>query len=280
METKMKDKINLSKSNEIKASTEIEDLLKRYEENVKCINWINETEQIFKRERLIMNDRPHPLSNYDNEKRIFIDQDFARFIRKMYELELDTICENEEILTKISDLKDKINELETPIKEIENTEDLNENNSDDQTILIVDPIPYECCNEIQCICYSELDMEDLKYEEYKYHSNFKIRPQSLIMEQLRQEKEMLTKAYHECLYQKKSLERPLLYWKNKLKELNTRPHISDYKFKQKELKTLIRNYCKDNRPYARKLLKSGKIIVRKIINIEIELEIIETCDQQ
>ena len=93
---------------------------------------------------------------------------------------------------------------------------------------------------------------------------------------------MLVKAYHECLYQKKSLERPLLYWKNelnKLKETNE-PLTEKERQRKREIKTSVKEYIKDNKRYARKLLHIGKVVTSKLTEVNILLEILESCDMR
>ena len=99
---------------------------------------------------------------------------------------------------------------------------------------------------------------------------------------LEQENNILIKAYHECLYQKKSLERPLLYWKNeliKLKDTNE-PLTKRERQRKREIKTSLKRYIKDNKQYARKLLHIGKVITSKITEINIMLEILESCENE
>ena len=135
---------------------EIEVLIKRHNENLDYIDWINETSRKFMISHQNISNKPHPLNGWDQSKKDFIEKDFTMFMSKLCEQEINAHTENRGLIKEINDLKSKNSEKESP-----------KNNDKNKEINIISPLPCETCKEIWCVCYENSDDEfDTEYEEF------------------------------------------------------------------------------------------------------------------
>ena len=90
---------------------------------------------------------------------------------------------------------------------------------------------------------------------------------------IKQQKEFLVKAYHECLYQEKSLRRPISYYKDKIIEIRRklRPTKEDFE-KERKLERDLRRYERNISKDSETLTEIKERIVRRIIRIKMELK--------
>jgi hypothetical protein len=90
---------------------------------------------------------------------------------------------------------------------------------------------------------------------------------------IKQQKEFLVKAYHECLYQEKSLRRPISYYKDKIIEIRRklRPTKEDFE-KERKLEEDLRRYERNTSKDYETLTEIKERIVRRIIRIKTELK--------
>ena len=90
---------------------------------------------------------------------------------------------------------------------------------------------------------------------------------------IKQQKEFLVKAYHECLYQEKSLHRPISYYKDKIIEISRKlePTEEDVK-KELKLRGDLRKYERSISKYYENLIEIKENIIGRIIKIKTELK--------
>ncbi|CAG8715836.1 uncharacterized protein OCT59_025259 [Rhizophagus irregularis] len=90
---------------------------------------------------------------------------------------------------------------------------------------------------------------------------------------IKQQKEFLVKAYHECLYQEKSLRRPISYYKDKIIEIRRKlkPTEEDFE-KEIRLERDLRRYERKIRGDYETLMDIKKNIIKRIIKIKTELK--------
>ncbi|POG66801.1 hypothetical protein GLOIN_2v1801707 [Rhizophagus irregularis DAOM 181602=DAOM 197198] len=90
---------------------------------------------------------------------------------------------------------------------------------------------------------------------------------------IKQQKEFLVKAYHECLYQEKSLRRPIFYYKDKIIEIRRKLEPTEEDFeKEIRLERDLRKYERKIRRDYETLMDIKESIIKRIINIKTELK--------
>ncbi|CAB4443553.1 unnamed protein product [Rhizophagus irregularis] len=90
---------------------------------------------------------------------------------------------------------------------------------------------------------------------------------------IKQQKEFLIKAYHECLYQEKSLRRPIFYYKDKIIEIKRKLKPTDEDFlKEIRLERELRKYEKNIKRDYDTLMEIKESIIKKTIEIKSKLK--------
>jgi len=90
---------------------------------------------------------------------------------------------------------------------------------------------------------------------------------------IKQQKEFLVKAYHECLYQEKSLHRPISYYKDKIIEISRKLEPTEEDFeKELKLRRDLRKYERSISKYYENLVNIKESIIKRIIKIKSELK--------
>ncbi|CAB4420001.1 unnamed protein product [Rhizophagus irregularis] len=90
---------------------------------------------------------------------------------------------------------------------------------------------------------------------------------------IKQQKEFLIKAYHECLYQEKSLHRPISYYKDKIIEIRRKLEPAEKDFEEEiRLERELRKYERKIREDYETLIEIKESIIRRIIKIKTELK--------
>ncbi|PKB96571.1 hypothetical protein RhiirA5_434615 [Rhizophagus irregularis] len=90
---------------------------------------------------------------------------------------------------------------------------------------------------------------------------------------IKQQKEFLVKAYHECLYQEKSLRRPISYYKDKIIEIRRKLELTEEDFeKEIRLERDLRKYERKIRGDYETLMDIKESIIKRIIKIKTELK--------
>lgn len=86
---------------------------------------------------------------------------------------------------------------------------------------------------------------------------------------IKQQKKILIKAYHECIYQEKSLHKSIFYYKNKIIEIRRKLELTkeDYERKQK-LEKNLRRYKRNTGEYYKKLIDLKKNIIKEIVKMD------------
>ena len=90
---------------------------------------------------------------------------------------------------------------------------------------------------------------------------------------VKQQKEFLVKAYHECLYQEKSLRRPISYYKDKIIEIRRKLKPTDEDFeKELRLEKELRKYERNIKRDYETLIDIKESIIKKTIEIKTKLK--------
>ncbi|PKY34182.1 hypothetical protein RhiirB3_453652 [Rhizophagus irregularis] len=88
---------------------------------------------------------------------------------------------------------------------------------------------------------------------------------------IKQQKEFLVKAYHKCLYQEKSLRRPISYYKDKIIEIRRKLEPTEEDFeKEIRLERDLRKYERKIRGDYETLIDMKENIIKRIIKIKID----------
>ena len=90
---------------------------------------------------------------------------------------------------------------------------------------------------------------------------------------IKQQKEILIKAYHECIYQEKSLHRPIFYYKDKIIEIRRKPNLTEEDHeKEWKLERDLRRYERNIGKYYKNLRDMKESIVRRLARINMKLK--------
>ncbi|PKY60102.1 hypothetical protein RhiirA4_483416 [Rhizophagus irregularis] len=151
-----------------------------YESTMEDLNILSKMADRIRERWLKLQEKPKPLNRIDQFKEKCMENEI-----QTYELSLEKTDKrirefNVEISYKIIQCNTQLgydeidldsdyenSEDETPIEsedEEGSDETLSDNDSEKEEIAM-SPIPYPCCNEIHCICYDQIEI-DQEYEEY------------------------------------------------------------------------------------------------------------------